>query len=104
MVEWSNGRMDQSLPVDGCISTGRVGFWQAALRDPEASLYVATAEALDSAGRITVDLLYGDHEGGQPTITRLVLLGDEDGAWRADATRYWNLGSITHELRDLGFA
>ncbi len=89
---------------DLLISTGRVGFWQAALRDPESSLHAATVEALDTAGRITVDVLYGDHEGGQPTISRLVLLPDEGGAWRCDATRYWNLGPITDELRDLGFA
>ncbi len=88
---------------DLLISTGRAGFWQAALRDPESSLHVATAEALDTAGRITVDVLYGDHQGSQPTITRLVLLSDEGGAWRCDATRYWNLGPITDELRDFGF-
>ncbi len=88
---------------DLLISTGRVGFWQAALRDPEASLHVATTEALDTAGRITVDVLYGDHEGGQPTITRLVLLVDQGGAWRCDATRHWNLGPVTDDLRDLGF-
>jgi hypothetical protein len=89
---------------DLLISTGRVGFWQAALRDPESSLHATTVEALDTAGRITVDVLYGDHEGGQPTITRLVLLPDEGGAWRCDATHHWNLGPITDELRDLGFA
>ena len=88
---------------DLLISTGRVGFWQAALRDPEESLHAATAEALDTAGRITVDVLYGDHEGGQPTITRLVLLPDQGGAWRCDATHHWNLGAIADELRDLGF-
>jgi hypothetical protein len=89
---------------DLIISTGRVGFWQAALRDPGTPLFAATAEALDTAGRITVDILYGDHEGGQPTITRLVLLPDDARVWRCDATRYWNLQPITDELRDLGFA
>ena len=89
---------------DLLISTGRVGFWQAALRDPGAPLFAATAEALDTAGRITVDILYGDHEGGQPTITRLVLLPDDASVWRCDATRYWNLQPATDELRDLGFA
>jgi hypothetical protein len=88
---------------DLLISTGRVGFWQAALRDPQASLHAAMSEALDTAGRITVDILYGDHEGGQPTITRLVLLTDVGGAWRCDATRQWNLGPITDELQGIGF-
>jgi hypothetical protein len=88
---------------DLLISAGRVGFWQAALRDPSTSLYAATAETLDTAGRITVDVLYGDHEGGQATITRLVLLPDESGAWRCDATHHWNLGPVTDDLRDFGF-
>ena len=88
---------------DLLISAGRVGFWQAALRDPSAALHAAVAEAIDPAGRITVDVLYGDHEGGQPTITRLVMLCDESGAWRCDATRHWNLGPATDDLRDLGF-
>jgi hypothetical protein len=88
---------------DLLISAGRVGFWQAALRDPSAALHAAVAEAIDPAGRITVDVLYGDHEGGQPTITRLVMLCDESGAWRCDATRHWSLGLVTDDLRDLGF-
>lgn len=88
---------------DILISTGRIGFWQAALRDPEAPLHAATAEAIDTAGRLTVDILYGDHEGGQPTITRLVLLPDEGGAWRCDATRNWKIGPANDALRDLGF-
>jgi hypothetical protein len=72
------------------IAPGRVGFWQAALRDPADELHSATIESIRTGGRITVDLLYGDHEGGQPTITRFVLLHDEPG-WRCDVTRHWSL-------------
>jgi hypothetical protein len=32
---------------------------------------------------MTVDLLYGDHEGGQRTITRFYLAPTEDGDWLA---------------------
>ena len=70
------------------------GFWQAALRDPDADLFAAMSEAIETAGRITVDLLYRDHEGSQPTITRFVLLPDEDERWRCDVTRHWNLESL----------
>ena len=83
---------------DLLISAGRMGPWQAALRDPAASLYAAVTEALDTAGRITVDVLYGDHEGGQPAITRLVMLSVQDGARRCDATRHWNLGPTTDDF------
>jgi hypothetical protein len=73
------------------VAAGELGFWQAALRDPHARSYSATAEAVRTNGRITVDLLYGDHEGGQQTITRFVLLADTEGRWRCDVTRYWSL-------------
>jgi hypothetical protein len=47
-------------------------------------------EALATAGRVTVDLLYTDHEGGQPAITRFVLLPGADTGWRCDVTRHWS--------------
>jgi hypothetical protein len=72
------------------IAPGRVGFWQAALRDPSDPLHAATIEAIRTSGRLTVDLLYGDHEGGQPSLTRFVLLPDEPG-WRCDVARHWSL-------------
>jgi hypothetical protein len=75
---------------DLLISTKRAGFWQAALRDPSTRLYQEVTQAIETGGRITVDVLYGDHEGGQPSITRFVLL-PEAGAWRCDATRHWSL-------------
>jgi hypothetical protein len=77
------------------IPPGRVGFWQAALRDPSDTLHAATLEAVRTSGRLTVDLLYGDHEGGQPSLTRFVLLPDGPG-WRCDVTRHWSLDP--HEL------
>jgi len=67
------------------------GFWQAALRDPTDDRYARTSEAIRTAGRVTVDLLYSDHEGGQPTITRFVLLPGDGEAWRCDVTRHWRL-------------
>jgi hypothetical protein len=73
------------------VAAGGGGFWQAAVRDPDSELYGAMAEAIDTAGRLTVDLLYRDHDGGQPTITRFVLLPDEGPRWRCDVTRHWNL-------------
>ena len=75
------------------VAAGDVGFWQAALRDPRTDLHAAMEAAIRTAGRITVDLLYGDHEGDQATIARFVLLPGEEDRWRCDVTRYWNLES-----------
>jgi hypothetical protein len=73
------------------IAAGDIGFWQAALRDPDTALHSATTAAIQSNGRITVDLLYGDHEGGQQSIARFVLLPDAQQRWRCDVTHYWGL-------------
>jgi hypothetical protein len=77
------------------VASTEGGFWQAALRDPSSDRYADMVEAIDTAGRITVDLLYRDHDGGQPTITRFVMLPDADAGegWRCDVTRHWTLES-----------
>jgi hypothetical protein len=86
---------------DLLISTRRAGFWQAALRDSKTRLYQEVTQAIGTRGRVTVDVLYGDQEGSQPSVTRFVLLPEAD-SWRCDATRYWSLAA-GKELRDFGF-
>ncbi len=71
------------------IASGEAGFWQAALRDPSSASYTAVQQALDTRGRLTVDLLYGDIDDGQRTITRIVLLPSADDAWRCDIAHHW---------------
>jgi hypothetical protein len=73
------------------VPSGEVGFWQAAARDPESELYRDLEAAIRTSGRVTADLLYTDHEGGQQTVTRFVLLPDESRRWRCDVTRHWTL-------------
>jgi|HubBroStandDraft_6_1064221.scaffolds.fasta_scaffold518848_1 hypothetical protein len=71
------------------IPPGNSGFWQAALRDPSSPIFAATEQAHHTRGRLTIDLLYGDLEDGQPTVTRFVLLPDTHDAWRCDTTHHW---------------
>jgi hypothetical protein len=73
------------------VAAGRAGFWQAALRDVEDPLHRSTSEAIATGGRITIDVLYGDHDDGQQSVTRIVLLPGEGDNWRADVTRHWRL-------------
>ena len=41
---------------------------------------------------MTLDLLYGDSEGGQHTITRFALIPRGDGdVWLATVGRHWNI-------------
>jgi len=40
---------------------------------------------------MTVDILYGDHEGGQRIITRFGMIPRDDTGWLVTAGRYWNV-------------
>ena len=68
-----------------------VGFWQGAFRDPAEPGYAEMCEAVQVHRQLTVELLYGDHEGGQRMVSRFAL-GSGDGiTWLASVGRHWNL-------------
>jgi hypothetical protein len=56
------------------VPVGDIGFWQGAFRDPEDPQYAAARKAIEAGEPWTVELLYGDHEGGQRAITRFTAL------------------------------
>jgi len=58
-------------------------------------------EAAATGQRIVIDLLYGDHEGGQRAIARFSLVVADDGEGRfANVLRYWNLDNDDPRDRD----
>jgi hypothetical protein len=67
------------------------GFWQAALRDPAAPEFGAAVKAIDAQELLTVEVLYGDHEGGQRMISRFTLSHVNDGVWLAAVSRHWDI-------------
>jgi hypothetical protein len=73
------------------VSPGDVGFWQGAFRDPASPDYKAARQALFDAEALTIDLLYGDQEGGQRVITRFVLRRGREATWISSATHHWNV-------------
>jgi hypothetical protein len=74
------------------VPAGDAGFWQAAFRDPAAPAYDAALQAIKAREPLTVDLLYGDFEGGQRVITRFVLRSsDREDTWISSATHHWNV-------------
>jgi len=79
------------LTRDLYVPAGDLGFWQGALRDRADPLFDTIRDAVDERGPITVDLLYGDHEGGQRTISRFALMPRDDGQWITAVGRHWNL-------------
>jgi hypothetical protein len=82
--------------VDLYVPAGDVGFWQAALREHEDPLRAQLRAAIDEASPVTVEILYGDHEGGQRTVTSFNLTpregaDDEHWLWTSRPVRHWNI-------------
>jgi hypothetical protein len=85
--------------LDLYIPAGESGYWQGALRDPAAAGYDEVQKSIRDGGSIQIDLLYGDHEGGQRTIARFVIAPwpTEDDCppiatpMRAIVVRYWTV-------------
>jgi hypothetical protein len=74
------------------IPAGDNGFWQGAIRDRDDPDYDHVRSAAENGRRVMVDLLYGDHEGGQRTITRFgISPWPEVEGERAEVIRYWNV-------------
>jgi hypothetical protein len=85
------------LTRDLYVPSGDVSFWQAALRDSADPLYEPLREAIATRTGMSIDILYGDHEGGQRTITRFYVspraqsADDEHWLWMCATARHWNL-------------
>ena len=77
------------------IAPNDVGFWQAAIREPADPDYAGLRKDIEELQPFTVELLYGDHEGGQRTITRFGMIpfqrDDETVTWYPNVALHWNL-------------
>ena len=74
------------------VPGGDLGYWQGALRDPGEVAYKELFDAIEQRRRITVELLYSDHEGGQRAIGRFALNPRDGGDdWLCTMARVWNL-------------
>ena len=76
------------------IPAGDIGFWQGAIRDADDPDHAALSKDINEAQPFSIDVLYGDHEGGQRTITRFGMFPRQDGdvtRWFPSVARHWNL-------------
>jgi hypothetical protein len=74
------------------VAPGDIGFWQGALRDRAEPGFDALAASITTRRSIVVDLLYGDHEGGQRAISRFTIApAHSSDAWMCSVARTWNL-------------
>ena len=79
------------LTRDIYVPARDVGFWQGAFRDPSDPAFTEAKAAIEERRPLTVDILYGDHEGGQRTIARFGLLSHSEDVWMPTVGRYWNV-------------
>lgn len=84
------------LQRDLYVPAGDISFWQAAIRDRDDPLYGPLMAAMKTRTAISIDVLYGDHEGGQRTITRFYVTprsheDEEPWLWLCATSRHWNL-------------
>ena len=73
------------LSIDLYIPAGGSGYWEGAIRDADDPLRAGLPTALADREPFTIDLLYGDQEGGQRTISRFTVLPAGDDGWYCQA-------------------
>ena len=72
------------------IAANDVGFWQAALRDPDDPLYATVRSAIEERRTFLIDVLYTNDEGDQRAVTRFVVAPthEEGTQWLCSVGRH----------------
>jgi hypothetical protein len=81
------------------IAASDTGFWQAALRNTADELTTRVGAAVAAREDLSVHVLYGDHEGGQLTISLFGVRPVGDDGWTAEIGRHWTLDAPDPRMR-----
>jgi hypothetical protein len=73
------------------IPAGDTGYWQGGIRDQNDPFMEDARGAVLAREPLTIDLLYGDWEGGQRTISRFFMTHGEGVDWPVRVTRHWSV-------------
>jgi hypothetical protein len=79
------------LIVDLYIAPATAGYWESAIRDESDPLYDDLRQRIEGRREFTVDVLYGDQDGGQRTISRVFIVPASDDGWYCQVARHWNV-------------
>jgi hypothetical protein len=79
------------LTRDIYIPTGDLGFWQGGFRDPTDPAFAEAAGMIRGRESFTIDLMYGDVEGGQRMISRFSFIPASDDGWMPAVSHHWNV-------------
>jgi hypothetical protein len=83
------------LSRDLYIPAGGTGFWQGAIREADDGMRAGIDDAVTEGEPLIIDLLYGDYEGGQRTISRFSVARTDDDGWLAGVVRHWRLDGVS---------
>jgi hypothetical protein len=76
------------------VAPNDAGFWQAAIRESADPDYGWLSSRITEGTAFTIELLYGDNEGGQRTVSRFGMIPrrvGEETRWYPSVARHWNL-------------
>src|SRR5690242_4161998 len=73
------------------IAPNDSGFWQGAIREVGDPLGASMREVCKTRSRFGVDIMYGDQEGGQRTVTRFGFTPFDDDRWMVQTNRHYFL-------------
>jgi hypothetical protein len=79
------------LTRDLYVAVGDVSFWQGTYRDPTEPEFSEVRGRIVRRERLLLDILYGDHQGGQRVVSRFTIIPRDDGGWFASVVRHWNV-------------
>jgi hypothetical protein len=79
------------LTIDLYIAAGGTGYWEAAVREPSDPVRPGLITALTERQPFIIDILYGDQQGGQRTISRFLVMPAGDDGWYGQVGRHWNV-------------
>jgi hypothetical protein len=79
------------LTRDLYVPPGDFSFWQGALRDPTDPMFARTLQAIEQRRRLHLEVLYGDMEGGQRTISLFAFTPMDNGGWLTTLSRHFYL-------------
>jgi hypothetical protein len=90
-VPFASADRFRQLTLDLYISSGDVGYFEGAIRDNDDPVLDGLLATIAGREPFTVDLLYGDQQGRQRTISRFSILPGDDDGWYLRALQHRNV-------------
>ena len=79
------------LTIDLYVQAGGTGYWEGAVRAADDPVREDLCRCVHERSPFTVELLYGDEEGGQRRVSRFMVLPGAEEGWYCQGGRHWNI-------------